>query len=78
MVARGERWKEGIVREFGIDMFTRLYLKWITNVQYRELCSMLCGSLDGEEWIHVYGWLSPFAVHLELPNIDNQLESNIE
>ena len=21
----------------------------------------------GEEWIHVYGWLSPFAVHLKLP-----------
>jgi len=58
MVARGERWKEGIVREFGIDMFTWLYFKWITNVQHRELCSMLCGSLDGEEWIHVLdGWV---------------------
>ena len=22
---------EGIVREFGIDMYTLLYLKWITN-----------------------------------------------
>ena len=21
----------------------------------------------GGEWIHVYGWLSPFAVHLKLP-----------
>ena len=33
-------------------MYTRLYLKWITNkvlstVWHRELCSMLCGSLDG-------------------------------
>ena len=36
MVARGERWKEGIAREFGIDMFIRLYLKWITNVQHRN------------------------------------------
>ena len=36
MVARGERWKEGIVRELGMDMFTRLYLKWITNVQHRN------------------------------------------
>ena len=31
MVARwwGERWEEGIVREFGMGMDTRLYLKWI-------------------------------------------------
>jgi len=32
--------------------------------------AMLCGSLDGRgvwgEWIHVYVWLSPFAVHLKL------------
>ena len=31
-------------------MYTLLYLKWITNkdLLYRmELCSMLCGSLDG-------------------------------
>ena len=37
MVARGE-W---IVREFGIDMYTLLYLKWITGKdlrQHRELC----------------------------------------
>ena len=24
-------WGEGIVREFGMDMYTLLYLKWITN-----------------------------------------------
>ena len=32
---------------------------------------MLCGSLDeekfGGEWIHVYAWLSPFAVYLKPP-----------
>jgi len=33
---------EGIVREFGIDMYMLLYLKWETNKD-RELCSMLCG-----------------------------------
>ena len=27
----GEGWEGGIVREFGIDMYTLLYLKWITN-----------------------------------------------
>ena len=45
-----EEWKERIVREFGMDMYTLLYLKWITNKdllsQHMELYSMLCGSLD--------------------------------
>jgi len=27
----GGRIREGIVREFGIDMYTLLYLKWVTN-----------------------------------------------
>ena len=27
----GEGWREGIVWEFGRDMYTLLYLKWITN-----------------------------------------------
>ena len=31
MNARGERCREGIVREFGINMYTLLYFKWITN-----------------------------------------------
>ena len=34
MVARVEEQREGIVREFGVDMHTLLYLKclkWITN-----------------------------------------------
>ena len=30
MVSRGEGRGEEIVREFGIDMYTLLYLKWIT------------------------------------------------
>ena len=44
-----------------MDMYTLLYLQWITNkvlLSCRELCSMLCSSLDerefGGEWIHVY------------------------
>ena len=51
MVTRREGWGEGIVREFGINTYTLLYLKWITNKdlpQHRELCSMLCGSLGGK------------------------------
>ena len=31
MVTRGEWWGGGLVREFGIDAYTLLYLKWITN-----------------------------------------------
>ena len=46
-------------------------------VQHRELSSMSCGSLGGGEfggeWIHVYVWLSLFAVHLKLSNIVNWL-----
>ena len=31
MVVGGrERWREGIVREFGVDMYTLVYMKWIT------------------------------------------------
>ena len=29
----------------------------------------LMGGEFGEEWIHVYIWLSPFAVHLELTTL---------
>ena len=77
MVASGEEWRERIAREFGMDMCTLLYLKHNQQgptVQHRELCSMLCGSLDGRgvggEWIHVYVWLSPNTV--------NQIYSNIK
>ena len=27
----GEGWREGIVRESGIDIYTLIYFKWITN-----------------------------------------------
>ena len=37
MVARGEGWGDGIVREFGIHKYHLLYLKWITNKNL--LCS---------------------------------------
>ena len=44
---------EELVREFGMDRYTLLYLKWITKkgllcpLLYREFCSTLGGSLDG-------------------------------
>jgi len=65
---------EGIVREFGMDMYTLLYLKWTTNknLLYNTENSVKCyvaiwmGREFGGEWIHVYVWLNPFAVHLKL------------
>ena len=70
----GEGWREGIVSEFGIDMYTLLYLKRITNKDL--LCSTgnsaqcyvaaWMGGESGGERIHVYVWLSYFAVHLKL------------
>ena len=74
MVTRGEGWEEGIVREFGIAMYTLLYFKGITNkdLLYSTGNSARCyvaawmGGEFGGEWIHAYVWLSPFAVHLKL------------
>ena len=65
---------EGIVRDLGMDMHTLLYLKRITNkdLLYVTGNSVQCyvaawmGGGLGEEWIHEYIWLSPFAVHLKL------------
>ena len=60
--------------EFGMDMYTLLYLKWITNkvLLHGTGKSAQCyvaawkGGEFGGEWIHVYVWLGPFVVHLKL------------
>ena len=65
---------EGIVREFGMDTYTLLYLKWITNKDLlystensaQRYMAAWTGGEFGGEWIHVHVWLSPFAVHLKL------------
>ena len=63
-----------IVREFGVDMYTLLYLKWIANKDLlystgnsaqRQVAAWLRGECGGEG-VHVYTWLSPFKVHLKL------------
>ena len=69
MVAGG-RMRKGIIRELGMDMYTLLYLKWITNkdllystwnfAQHYVAAWMV--EEFGEERIHVYIRLSPFAV----------------
>ena len=69
-----EGWEEGIVREFGMDMYALLYSKWITNrgLLYSTGNSAQChvaawmGGEFGGEWMHVYVWLSHFAVQLKL------------
>ena len=64
----------GIVREFGMDTYTLLYWKWITNKvppyiswnsTQRYVATWMEGEF-GEERIHVCLQLSPFAVHLKL------------
>ena len=68
-------WGKGTVRESGMDMYTLLYLKWITNKVplYSIWNSAQCyvaAWVEGEfgrKWIHVCIWLSPFAVHLKWP-----------
>ena len=72
----GKGWREGIVKQLGMDMYTLLYLKWITSedlLYSTGNCLMLCGSLEGGESggerIHVHLWLSPFAVHLKLSQL---------
>ena len=48
MVTRGEGWRGGIVREFGIDMYTLLYNQQGPTVKHRELCSVLHNILNGK------------------------------
>ena len=70
----GEGGREGIVREFEIDMYTPLYFKWISNKDL--MCSTgnsaqcpvaaWMGGESGGEWVPVYVWLRPFAVYLKL------------
>ena len=65
--------REELVRKSGIVMYTLLYLKRITNkdLLYSTENSAQCyvaawmGQDSGGEWIHVYVWLSRFAVHLK-------------
>ena len=71
---QGKNEEKWIIREFRINMYTWLYLKWIINknLLYSTGNSAQCleaawmGGESGEEWIHGYVWLRPFAVHLKL------------
>ena len=66
----GERDRQGVWDQ---HVHTAVF-KWITNkdLLYSTGSSAQCymaawmGGEFGGEWIHVYVWLSPFAVHLKL------------
>ena len=55
-------------------MNTLLYFKWITKKDLLDstgksaqgYVAAWMGREFGEEWIHIYVWLSTFAVHLKL------------
>ena len=55
-------------------MYTPLYLKQMTNKDIlfsswnssQHYAAVWMGGEFGGEWMHVYVWLSPFAVHLKL------------
>ena len=57
-----------------MDMYTLLYLKWITNKDllystWNSAQGCVAAGMGGEfggEWIHVYVWLSPFTFDLKL------------
>ena len=56
----GEEWGEEVVREFGMDLYTLLYLKWVTRtycIAYGTPLSVIWqpgleGSLEENGWIH--------------------------
>ena len=68
-MVRGEGWEVAVVREFGMDMYTLLYLKRIIN---KALAYSTGSSAQGYvaawmeeefggEWIQAQAWLSPFV-----------------
>ena len=61
---RREGWGERIVREFGMDRYTLIYLKWITNkdllIIQRTLLNVMWqpgweGSLGKNGYLYMYG-----------------------
>ena len=65
----GRTVRGGIVREFGMDMYTLLYLKWITNKHLLHstgnsaqcYVTVWMGEETGEKWMRVYAWLGPLS-----------------
>ena len=86
MIAKGEEWRKGIVREFGMDTYTLLYLKWLTNkvllnsTWHSAQCYVAAwiGVEFGENgYMYLYGWV-PLLFTWNYHNIVNQPFSNIK
>ena len=45
---QGEQWEGEIDWEFGIDMYTLLYLKWITNKDLQYIAQGMCYVMSGQ------------------------------
>jgi len=69
----GGQWRKN-GGEFGMDMYTLLYLKWISNWDLLQgtgnsaqccVAAWMGGEFRGE-WKQVHVWLRPFSVHLKL------------
>ena len=63
-IGKGERWREGVVREFEMDTYMLLYLKWITNKDQLYIAHCICsmyvaacmvGSLEENGYMYMYG-----------------------
>ena len=66
-----EGWEEGIVREFGMDMYTQLYLKWI-GLSWASLVAQIVNNLPvmrGTQFKSL-GWEDPLekemAIHCSI------------
>ena len=68
MVIGREKWEEGTVRKFGTDMYTLLYLNWITNkdLLYSTWNSAQCyvAALMGGEGLGENGCMYMYAESL--------------
>ena len=70
----GGRMGKGTSKEFGMDMYTLLYLNWITNEGLldstgnsgQRCVAVWTGEGRGGEWIRIFVWLRASAVHLKL------------
>ena len=71
-VVRGEGWREGIVREFGIVMYTLLYLKWTTSKVLLHSTENSVNAVWQSEWegtwgengyMYMYGWVPLLAMY---------------
>ena len=79
MVTRGKEWGKGIVKEFGVDMYLLLCLKWVTNYCMAQGPLLIVmwqpgweGGLGENGYMYVYSWV-PLLYPWNYHSIANQL-----